>query len=223
MSQETWDAVDDYLTETLARPDPVLEAALRESAAAGLPAINVSPPQGKFLNLLARVQGARNILEIGTLGGYSAIWLARALPPGGGRLITLEVDPRHAKVARANLALAGFANIAQVRLGRAVDTLHELEREGAGPFDFIFIDADKPSNPEYFEWALKLARRGTVIVVDNVVRNGAVARKDSADPAVLGVRRLNTMLASEPRVSATAIQTVGIKGYDGFALALVVS
>jgi predicted O-methyltransferase YrrM len=223
MSQDTWNAVDEYLTETLARPDAVLEAALRESEAAGLPPINVSPPQGKFLNLLARIQGARNILEVGTLGGYSAIWLARALPPGGGRLVTLEVDPRHAKVARANLALAGFANIAQVRLGRAVDTLPELVREGAGPFDFIFIDADKPSNPEYFEWALKLSRRGTVIVVDNVVRKGAVANATSHDAAVQGVRRLNQMMATEPRVSATVIQTVGTKGYDGFAMALVVS
>ncbi len=223
MSQDTWNAVDEYLTETLARPDAVLEAALRESEAAGLPPINVSPPQGKFLNLLARIQGARNILEVGTLGGYSAIWLARALPPGGGRLVTLEVDPRHAKVARANLALAGFANIAQVRLGRAVDTLPELVREGAGPFDFIFIDADKPSNPEYFEWALKLSRRGTVIVVDNVVRKGAVANATSHDAAVQGVRRLNQMMATEPRVSATALQTVGAKGYDGFAMALVVS
>ena len=223
MNQETWNAVDDYLTETLARPDPVLEAALRESEAAGLPAINVSPPQGKLLNLLARIQGARNILEVGTLGGYSAIWLARALPPGGGRLITLEVDATHAKVARANLALAGFANIAQVRLGRAIDTLPELEREGAGPFDFIFIDADKPSNPEYFVWALRLARRGTVIVVDNVVRGGAVANAASGDAAVQGVRRLNQMMATEPRVSATVIQTVGGKGYDGFAIALVVS
>ena len=223
MSQDTWNAVDEYLTETLARPDAVLEAALRESEAAGLPPINVSPPQGKFLNLLARIQGARNILEVGTLGGYSAIWLARALPPGGGRLVTLEVDPRHAKVARANLALAGFANIAQVRLGRAVDTLPELVREGAGPFDFIFIDADKPSNPEYFEWALKLSRRGTLIVVDNVVRKGAVANATSHDAAVQGVRRLNQMMATEPRVSATALQTVGAKGYDGFAMALVVS
>jgi predicted O-methyltransferase YrrM len=223
MSQDTWSAVDDYLTQTLATPDAVLESALRESEAAGLPPINVTPTQGKFLNLLARIQGARNILEIGTLGGYSAIWLARALPPGGGRLITLEVDAKHAKVARASLAVAGFANIAQVRLGRAIDTLPELEREGAGPFDFVFIDADKPSNPEYFAWALKLSRRGTVIVVDNVVRDGAVATAGSADPAVLGVRRLNLMMAAEPRVSATVIQTVGGKGYDGFAVALVVS
>jgi len=223
MSQETWNAVDDYLTGTLVKQDAALEAALQDSEAAGLPAISVSPPQGKFLNLLARVQGARNILEIGTLGGYSAIWLARALPPGGGRLITLEVDPQHAKVARANLARAGFANLAQVRLGRAIDTLPELEAEGAGPFDLVFIDADKPSNPEYFAWALKLSRRGTVIVVDNVVRRGAVADAASDDAAVQGVRRLNAMMALEPRVSATAIQTVGVKGYDGFAVALVVS
>jgi predicted O-methyltransferase YrrM len=193
MNQDTWNAVDQYLTETLVKEDAVLAAALRESDAAGLPAISVSPPQGKLLNLLARVQGARNILEVGTLGGYSAIWLARA----------------------------GFANMAQVRLGRAIDTLPELEREGAGPFDFIFIDADKPSNPEYFSWALRLSRRGTVIVVDNVVRKGAVADAGSSDATVLGVRRLNAMMAAEPRVSATAIQTVGIKGYDGFAVALV--
>lgn len=223
MSQDTWNAVDDYLTDTLVRPDAVLDAALRDSEAAGLPAISVSSAQGKFLNLLARVQGARNILEIGTLGGYSAIWLARALPPGGGRLITLEVDAKHVEIARANLARAGFANIAQVRLGRAIDTLPELEREGAGPFDFVFIDADKPSNPEYFAWALKLSRRGTVIVVDNVIRNGAVADAGSADAAVRGVRRLNLMMAAEKRVSATAIQTVGSKGYDGFAVALVVT
>ncbi|MBK6982194.1 MAG: O-methyltransferase [Betaproteobacteria bacterium] len=220
--EDTWDAVDRYLTEVLVQPDAVLEAALRDAAQAGLPAISVSPPQGKFLNLLARVQGARNILEIGTLGGYSAIWLARALPPGGGRLVTLEVDPKHAEIARANLARAGFAHIAQVRLGRAIDTLPELESEGAGPFDLIFIDADKPSNPEYFDWALKLSRRGTVIVVDNVVRGGAVADAASRDAAVLGVRRLNRMMGSEKRVSATALQTVGSKGYDGFSIALVI-
>ncbi|MGE0356143.1 MAG: O-methyltransferase [Burkholderiales bacterium] len=223
MSQETWDAVDRYFTGTLVGEDAILAEALRDSERAGLPSIAVSAPQGRFLNLLARVQGARNILEIGTLGGYSAIWLARALPPGGGRLVTLEVDPRHAEVARANLARAGFANIAQVRLGRAIDALPELEREGAGPFDFVFIDADKPSNPEYFAWALKLSRRGTVIVVDNVVRGGAVADAASQDAAVLGVRRLAAMIAAERRVSATVLQTVGTKGYDGFAIALVVS
>ncbi len=222
MSQETWNAVDEYFTATLVKQDAALEAALRDSEAAGLPAISVSPAQGKFLNLLARIQGARNILEIGTLGGYSTIWLARALPPGG-RLISLELDPKHAEVARANLARAGFANIASVRVGRAVDTLDELDRESAGPFDLVFIDADKQSNPAYFAWALKLSRRGAVIVVDNMVRAGAVADAASTDAAVQGVRRLNHLMATEPRVSATAIQTVGIKGYDGFAVALVVS
>lgn len=223
MSREAWDAVDDYFTATLAPPDPVLDEVLRASREAGLPPIQVSPPQGKFLNLLARIQGARNILEIGTLGGYSAIWLARALPPGGGRLVTLEVDPEHARIARASVARAGFAHVVQVRLGRAIDALPELEREGAGPFDFVFIDADKPACPDYFAWALRLSRRGTVIVVDNVVRGGAVADAASADPSVQGVRRLAAMMAAEPRVSATALQTVGCKGYDGFAMALVVT
>lgn len=222
MSTDTWNAVDDYLTATLVKPDGDLEAALRDSEAAGLPAIAVSAPQGKLLHLLARIQGVRNILEIGTLGGYSTIWLARALAPGG-RIITLEIDPKHAAVARANLARAGFANQAQVRVGRAVDSLEELARESAGPFDFVFIDADKQSNAEYFAWALKLSRRGTVIVVDNVVRKGAVADAASDDPAVQGVRRLNQAMAAEPRVSVTAMQTVGAKGYDGFALALVVA
>lgn len=222
MTQDTWNAVDSYLTDTLVRPDPALEEALRASEAAGLPAINVSPPQGKFLQLLARIHGARNILEIGTLGGYSTIWLARALPPGG-RIITLEIDPKHAAVARENLARAGFANIARVRVGRALDSLDELYHEAEGPFDFVFIDADKPSNPDYFTWALKMSRPGTVIVVDNVVRKGAVADPASEDAAVRGVRRLNQLMAAEPRISATAIQTVGSKGYDGFAVALVLS
>ncbi len=222
MTQDTWNAVDSYLTDTLVRPDPALEEALRASEAAGLPAINVSPPQGKFLQLLARIHGARNILEIGTLGGYSTIWLARALPPGG-RIITLEIDPKHAAVARENLARAGFANIARVRVGRALDSLDELYHEAEGPFDFVFIDADKPSNPDYFAWALKMSRPGTVIVVDNVVRKGAVADPASEDAAVRGVRRLNQLMAAEPRISATAIQTVGSKGYDGFAVALVLS
>jgi predicted O-methyltransferase YrrM len=222
MSQESWSAVDRYLADTLVGHDAILAATLRDSEAAGLPPISVSPAQGKFLNLLARIQGARNILEIGTLGGYSAIWLARALPPGG-RIVTLEADARHAEVARANLARAGFANIAQVRLGRAIDTLPELEREAVGPFDLVFIDADKPCNPEYFAWALKLSRRGTVIVVDNVVRGGTVADERSSDAAVLGLRRFNQMMASDRRVSATTLQTVGSKGYDGFAIALVVS
>ncbi|WP_437737209.1 O-methyltransferase [Sorangium sp. So ce1335] len=220
MAQEQWFAVDRYLTDLLVPADAALDAALEASAAADLPAINVAPNQGKLLHLLARIQGARAILEIGTLGGYSTIWLARALP-AGGRLITLESNPKHADVARANLERAGLTGVVEVRLGRALDTLPALAAEGRGPFDFIFIDADKPSNPDYFAWALRLSRRGSVIVVDNVVRKGAVADPESADPNVQGARRLAELLAVEPRVSATAIQTVGSKGYDGFAIALV--
>jgi predicted O-methyltransferase YrrM len=220
MSQDLWTAVDGYITGLLVPADPALDAALEASAAAGLPAIGVAPNQGKLLMLLARLQGARRILEIGTLGGYSTIWLARALPPGG-RLVTLEADPEYAGVARANLARAGFADVAEVRVGPAAESLPRLAEEGAGPFDVVFIDADKPSTPEYFRWALRLARRGTLIVVDNVVRDGAVIDGDSEDPAVRGIRRFNELAAAEPRVSATAIQTVGSKGYDGFALALV--
>ena len=220
MTQDTWTAVDRYIADQLVSPDAALDAALESSAAAGLPAINVSPNQGKFLHLLARIQGARSILEIGTLGGYSTIWLARALP-ADGRLITLEAEPEHVMVARANIARAGLDGIVDVRLGRALDTLPQLAAEGAGPFDLIFIDADKPSNPDYFAWALRFARRGSVIVIDNVVREGAVIDAASRDESVQGVRRLNEMLAAEPRVSATAIQTVGSKGYDGFAMALV--
>jgi predicted O-methyltransferase YrrM len=220
MTQDTWTAVDRYIADQLVSPDAALDAALESSTAAGLPAINVSPNQGKFLHLLARIQGARSILEIGTLGGYSTIWLARALP-ADGRLITLEAEPEHVSVARANIARAGLDGIVDVRLGRALDTLPRLAAEGAGPFDLIFIDADKPSNPDYFAWALRLARRGSVIIIDNVVRDGAVIDAASRDESVQGVRRLNEMLAAEPRVNATAIQTVGSKGYDGFALALV--
>jgi predicted O-methyltransferase YrrM len=220
MTQEQWTAVDHYLTDLLVQPDPALEAALQASAAAGLPPIQVSPTQGKLLHLLARVQGARAILEIGTLGGYSTIWLARALTVGG-RLITLEIDPQRAEIARANLARAGLADVVELRLGRALETLPQLAAEGRGPFDLIFIDADRPNNPEYFAWALKLSHRGSLIIVDNVVRKGAVIDAASGDPDIQGVRRLNEALAAEPRVSATAIQTVGSKGYDGFALALV--
>ncbi|WP_437900214.1 O-methyltransferase [Sorangium sp. So ce124] len=220
MSQEQWSAVDRYLTDTLVPSDAALDAALAASAAAGLPPINVAPNQGKLLHLLARIQGARTILEIGTLGGYSTIWLARALP-AVGRLITLESEPKHAEVARANLDRAGLADIVELRLGRALDTLPKLAAEGRGPFDLIFIDADKPSNPDYFAWALKLSRRGSVIVIDNVVRKGAIIDPESADPSVQGVRRLNKLLAAERRVSATAIQTVGSKGYDGLAIVLV--
>ncbi|WP_437290853.1 O-methyltransferase [Sorangium sp. So ce406] len=220
MAQEQWSAVDRYITDLLVPADAALDGALEASAAADLPAINVAPNQGKLLHLLARIQGARAILEIGTLGGYSTIWLARALP-AGGRLITLESNPKHAEVARANLERAGLADVVELRLGRALDTLPALAAEGRGPFDFIFIDADKPSNPDYFAWALKLSRRGSVIVIDNVVRKGAVVDPESADPNVQGARRLTELLAVEPRVSATAIQTVGSKGYDGFAIALV--
>jgi predicted O-methyltransferase YrrM len=216
MSQEQWTAVERYITDLLVPPDPVLDAALQTSTTASLPAINISPNQGKLLWLLARVQGARTILEIGTLGAYSTIWLARALP-AGGRLITLEADAKHADVARANIAQAGLADVVEVRLGRALDILPRV----TGPFDLVFIDADKPSYPEYFTWALTLSRPGSLIIADNVVRNGAVIDAASRDANVQGVRRFNELIAVEPRVTATAIQTVGRKGYDGFMMALV--
>jgi predicted O-methyltransferase YrrM len=217
---ERWAAVDRYITDLLVPSDAALDAALAASAAAGLPPHDVSPSQGKLLFLLARMQGARSILEIGTLGGYSTIWLARALP-AGGRLVTLEIDPRHAAVARDNIARARLADVVDIRVGRALDTLPALAAEGGNPFDLIFIDADKRHNADYLRWALRLARVGTVMVVDNVVRDGAVIDATSTDPSVRGVRELNALLAAEPRVSATAIQTVGSKGYDGFLLALV--
>jgi predicted O-methyltransferase YrrM len=220
MSQEQWTAVDRYICDMLVPPDPALAAALETSAAAGLPSINVTPNQGKLLQLLARVQGARAVLEVGTLGGYSTIWLARALPEGG-RLVTLESDPKHAEVALGNIANAGLSGVVEIRLGPAQETLPQLASEGLGPFDLTFIDADKPSTPEYFNWALRLSRRGSLIIVDNVVRKGAVADAASDDPSVQGVRRFYELLASEPRVSATAIQTVGGKGYDGLAIAVV--
>jgi predicted O-methyltransferase YrrM len=222
MTQERWTEVDQYITGLLAPPDAALDAALEASVGAGLPQIQVAPNQGKLLQLLARAVGARAILEIGTLGGYSTIWLARALV-AGGRLISLEADPKHVEVARANLERAGLSEMAEVRLGRALETLPELAAQGQGPFDLIFIDADKPSIPAYFDWALRLSRRGSLIVVDNVVREGAVIDATNADPSVQGVRRFNQRLATEPRVSATTIQTVGSKGYDGFTLALVVA
>mgnify|MGYP005810870071 CR=1 FL=1 len=222
MSDAIWNAVEDYVCATLLAPDPVLDAALTDGEAAGLPAINVSPPHGKLLQLLARAVGARKILEIGTLAGYSTIWMARALP-AGGRLVTLEIDRRHADVARANFARAGLASIIELRLGPALDSLPQLAATGEGPFDLIFIDADKENNADYFRWALTLSRPGTMIVIDNVVRDGKVIDAASRDPMVQGVRRLNEAMAAEPRVSVTAIQTVGSKGYDGFALALVVA
>jgi predicted O-methyltransferase YrrM len=221
MNQDLWSDVDRYITDLLVRPEPVLQAALDASSAAGLPEIQVAPNQGKLLNLLARLTSARAILEIGTLGGYSTIWMARALPKNG-RLITLEADPKHAEVARANIARAGLSEIVELRLGNALDTLPKIAAERLGPFELIFIDADKANIPEYFGWALKLSRKGTLILVDNVVREGAVIDSKSSDTSVQGVRRFNEMLAKEPRVSATAIQTVGSKGYDGLAIALVV-
>lgn len=225
MSEAQWTAVDRYLTDLFVGSDAALDAALAASDTAGLPQIAVSPTHGKLLHLLARSvvtndgPGARKILEIGTLGGYSTIWLGRALPPDG-RLITLEFDPKHAEVARANIARAGLAGKVEVRLGKALDTLPHLVAEA--PFDLVFIDADKTGYCDYLAWSLKLTRRGSLIVADNVVRKGAVADPASPDADVQGIRRFNQMLAAEPRVSATAIQTVGIKGYDGFALAVVV-
>ncbi|TDD68487.1 O-methyltransferase [Jiangella aurantiaca] len=220
MSEQQWTAVDRYLGEHLLPPDPVLDEALRTSDAAGLPAINVAPNQGKFLHLLTLIAGARRVLEIGTLGGYSTIWLARALPDDG-RLVTLEADPAHAEVAAVNLARAGLAGRVDLRVGKALDTLPQLRAEGAGPFDLVFIDADKPSNVDYVGWALRLARRGTVIVVDNVVRAGRVIDATTGDASVDGTRRLFEYLSTEPRLTATAVQTVGAKGYDGFLLAVV--
>jgi predicted O-methyltransferase YrrM len=218
--EERWTEVDHYYAGLLAPADPALEAALEASREAGLPPINVAPNQGKLLQLLARLQGARAILEIGTLGGYSTIWLARALP-AGGRLVSLEVEAKHAKVARANLARAGLSDRAEVRLGPALDSLAALVAEGAGPFDLVFVDADKESIPEYFAWALKLTRVGSLVIVDNVVRGGAIADPDSRDPSIVGLRRFNEIVAVEPRVTAAAIQTVGVKGYDGLAIVLV--
>jgi len=221
MTPSDWTAVDRYLTDLLVGSDPALEATLEANAAAGLPPYDVSPNQGKLLHVLARGQGARRILEIGTLGGYSTIWLARALPPDG-RLITLEVDPGYAEVARANLARAGLSEVAEVRVGPALETLPQIAAGGDGPFDVIFIDADKANNPQYLAWSLALSRRGSLIVVDNVVRNGAVIDADSNDLVVRGARQGLELLAAEPRVSATAIQTVGSKGWDGFAIAVVI-
>jgi predicted O-methyltransferase YrrM len=217
MSKEIWAAVDEYSGKHLLTPDKVLDEALASSTANGLPAIAVSPLQGKQLLMLAQMQNARNVLEIGTLGGYSTIWLARALP-ADGRLVTLEFSPKHAEVAQANIARAGLSQLVEIRVGPALESLPRLAAEKKGPFDFIFIDADKDNNPGYFEWALKLSRPGTVILVDNVVRDGAVADVENADPSIAGIRRMHEMLAENPRVAATAIQTVGVKGYDGFTL-----
>jgi predicted O-methyltransferase YrrM len=220
MSDSLWNSVDAYIAAHLLPPDPLLDGALAASDAAGLPPINVAPNQGKLLYVLAKSMGARRILEVGTLGGYSTIWLARALP-ADGRLITLELDPTHAEVARANLTRAGLTFQTEVRVGAAVESLAALHAEGAEPFDLVFIDADKPNNVPYFEWALRLTRPGSLILVDNVVRDGAVIEADSPDERVHGVRRLFERVAREPRVTATAVQTVGGKGYDGLLLAVV--
>jgi predicted O-methyltransferase YrrM len=216
----TWDDVDAYFTTHLAPNDEALEAALRDNEAAGLPAIDVAANQGKFLHLLALIQGARRILEIGTLGGYSTIWLARALP-ADGRLVSLEYSARHAEVACRNIARAGLDGIVEVRVGPALESLPKLTDENPEPFDLVFVDADKANNPHYVEWALKLTRAGSVIVVDNVVRGGRVADAGSTEPDVRGTRAAIELIAAHPRLSGTAIQTVGTKGYDGFALARV--
>jgi predicted O-methyltransferase YrrM len=215
-----WTAVDEYLEGIVVGNDAVLQAALDDAARAGLPQIQVTPLQGRLLFLLARMVRARRILEVGTLGGYSTICLARALPPGGS-LVTLEIEARHAEVARANIARAGLADVVDVRLGRALDTLADLEKEGGEPFDLVFIDADKANNAGYFRSAMTMSRPGTVIVVDNAIRRVAIAEPGTTDPDVVGTRAVLELMGKEPRVSATAIQTVGSKGYDGFALAVV--
>ncbi|MFF1447171.1 O-methyltransferase [Streptomyces sp. NPDC058274] len=219
---QLWNDVDDYFTTLLSPPDETLTAALRDSEAAGLPPINVAPNQGKLLQLLAQIQGARRILEIGTLGGYSTIWLGRALP-ADGRLITLEYDTTHAEVARRNLARAGLDKISEVRVGPALESLPKLADEHPEPFDLVFIDADKVNNPHYVEWAAKLTRPGSLIVLDNVVRSGRVTEAGSDDPSVRGTRAALELFASHPKLTGTAIQTVGSKGYDGFALARVLA
>lgn len=222
MDQARWTKVDRYLGEVLVGSDPALDAALTDVAAAGMPAISVTPAQGKLLHILARMTNARRILEVGTLGGYSTIWMARAVP-ADGRVVTLEIDPGNAAVARASIERAGVSDRVEIRVGRAVDSLAALEAEGVEPFDLVFLDADKQSNPGYVEWALRLTRVGSVIVVDNVIRDGAVADSATTDPGIAGIRRMNELIAAEPRLLATAIQTVGSKGYDGFAIALVVA
>jgi len=220
MEQETWSAVDAFVEETLVPEDEFLQAALDAAEAAGLPQIQVSPPQGKLLQMLARLQGARTVLEFGTLGGYSTILLARALPEDG-RLITLEANAEYAEVARGSIERAGLGEVVELRVGPALETLPALEEEGAGPFDLTFIDADKVNTPNYFAWALDHSRPGSLIVADNVVRGGTLGQAASEDPAARAQRQLHEALASEPRITATTIQTVGSKGYDGFTVGLV--
>jgi predicted O-methyltransferase YrrM len=216
----TWDKVDQYITERLIPQDAVLEEVLVTNQQAGLPPFDVSSSQGKFLNLLVQMKGARRILEIGTLGGYSTIWMARALP-SDGQIVTLELDPIHAQVAKANLSLAEVDHLVELRVGDALEQLSQMKQEGVEPFDFIFIDADKPNNPNYLKWSLQFSQPGTVILGDNVIREGEVINENSEDARVIGVREFYDLLAEEPRISATAIQTVGSKGYDGFVLGIV--
>lgn len=220
MSQQLWDDVDAYVEGHLIEPDATLEAALAASREAGLPPIALTAPQAKLLHLIARVHGARTVLEVGTLGGYSTIWLARALP-ADGRVLTLELEASYARVAAANVERAGVGALVEIVVGPALDSMRRLVADGAGPFDLVFIDADKETTPQYFEQALALTRPGSVIVTDNVVRDGELANAATVDPPALGMRRFHELIAAEPRVSATTIQTVGAKGYDGFTLALV--
>jgi predicted O-methyltransferase YrrM len=219
-AHKIWIDVDRYFVDTLNLSDPILDATMTANAAAELPAIDVAPNQGKLLHLFAKLVSARKILEMGTLGGYSTIWLARALPPGG-RVVSLEFNPKHADVAKSNIQRAGLSDRVEIRVGAALDSLPIIQEERLGPFDFIFIDADKPNNPGYLEWAIKLSRPGTLIIVDNVVRDGAVADAASTDPTIEGTRRMFDLMASDSRLSSTALQTVGCKGYDGFAMAIV--
>lgn len=220
MPEPIWTDVDEYLTKTLISADPVLDAVMSANNAAGLPAIDVTAAQAQFLQMLVLLVAAKRVLEIGTLGGYSTIWLARALPQEG-KLITLEYEAKHAEVALKNIANAGLSKIVELRQGRAADSLAQLQAEKVEPFDLIFIDADKPNNPVYLEWALKFSHPGTFIVVDNVIRDGKIADASSTDPAITGTRTMFEQMGANPRLKATALQTVGSKGYDGFALALV--
>ncbi|RTM02218.1 MAG: O-methyltransferase [Hyphomicrobiales bacterium] len=220
MSSKTWTAVDDYIVSSLFEADPVLDAVLAANRDQGLPAIDVSAAQGKLLSLLVRIRGAKKVLEVGTLGGYSTIWMARGLP-ADGKVVTLELDPHHARVARSNFERAGVSGKVDLRLGPALQSLAALGSENAGPFDLIFIDADKPNNPNYLDWALKLSRPGTVIVCDNVIRDGAVVKHNSGDANVEGARAAFSFIGGDKRLDGTAIQTVGAKGYDGFAIAIV--
>ncbi|RAZ71131.1 MULTISPECIES: O-methyltransferase [Mesorhizobium] len=220
MSSKTWTAVDDYIVSSLFQADPVLDAVLKANRDQGLPAIDVSAAQGKLLSLLVRIRGAKKVLEVGTLGGYSTIWMARGLP-ADGKVVTLELEPHHAKVARSNFERAGVSGKVDLRIGPALQSLAALVSENADPFDLIFIDADKPNNPNYLDWAMKLSRPGTVIVCDNVIRDGAVVKKNSGDVNVEGARAAFSFIGGEKRLDGTAIQTVGAKGYDGFAIAIV--